>query len=177
MKLSLSDLKKLYADKVNRPVRLHVEGHVDLVVRNSDGSVDQAISKPNLAMDSMWNDIYALSWIDTRTQRMFILPDDNCSMNIYRTCGRHVYSNNYEVSVAASFSSTTLTMTWTAVFSQPSGNRTFRYIGMRWNSAAGTQDNGRSSSYIMAMSKLTSNVSQTTSQTLEAVYRVSFSRA
>lgn len=175
MKLSLSELKKLYETEGRRPFAVKVDGHVDLVVRNADGTVDQAVSKPNLAT-SLWNDRWSYGGVNLRNMYLCILPDDNGDMDPYKTAGRHLYPNNYEVAVTASVNSSTSTWTYTGVLGTPSADRTFRYVGLRHNAAAVTDSTARAASFIYAMTRMTTNISQTTSQTLEVVYRVSFSR-
>lgn len=179
LKLSLSELRKLHANSGRRPLAITPQGHVDVLVRNADGSVDQAESKSNLAT-GLWDAVSSSidPYANQRTQHnLFILPNDNGEMNVYRTAARHLYPENYEVAVDASVNTTTATWTWTAVFSAPSQNRVFRYVGLKDRSSIGGDNVGRSVTYIYAMTKLTADISQSTTQTLEVVYRVSFSRA
>lgn len=180
MKLSLSDLKKIHAEDGRRPLSIKMQGHVDLIVRNPDGSIDQAVSKTNLAT-SLWDGVQVLSPWSVSNQRslfnLFILPNDNGEMTPYKTAARHLYQNNYEVAVDASVNTATSTWTWTAVFSAPSQDRTFRYVGLKARNTIGTDNTGRSVTYIYAMTKMTADITQSTVQTLEVVYRVSFSRA
>jgi hypothetical protein len=181
MNLSLGQLLDLHRLEGKGSFSVKPQGHVDLVIRNADGSVDQAASKSNLTT-SLWNDNWhftdVFSGQQPSTAYVFILPDDGDDMNPYKTAGRHLYPNNYEVSSIASINTSTKTWTWTAVFNQPSANRTFRYIGLR--TRLGVQDtngNARTAGGIYAMTKMTSDITQTSVQTLEVVYRVSFTRA
>lgn len=177
MKLSLTEMKKLYAASGRRPLAIKVNGHVDAIVRNEDGSVDQAISKSNLATD-LWNERFMWPSVDLRNMYVFILPDDNGNPEPFRTAARHVYSNAYDAYVTASVNTSTSTWTWTAVLGTPSVNRVFRYIGLRTGDQGQHGDASmRAASYIYNLTKMTSDISQTTSQTLEVVYRVSFTRA
>lgn len=176
MKLSLSQLKKMHENNGRRPIAVKVTGHVDVIVRNLDGEVDQAASKKNLTTD-MWNDIWSFGPVDLRNMNVFILPDDGGDVHKYKTAGRHLYQDNYEVYAYAALNSSTDTWTWTAVFNPPAANRVFRYIGLKSNAGIGTDSVGRSVTNIYAMTKMTSDISQSTIQTLEIVYRVSFSRA
>lgn len=174
MKLTLQQIKELHKAEGCNPLSVEVHGHVDLIIKNADGSVDQVVSKPNLATH-MWNDWWH-SRVNLRQLRVFIAPEDNGDVHILKTFTRHLYPENYEVDVYSSLNSTTNTWTYTAVFSPPSSNRTIRYIGLHGGGIGG-DNTARAVQCIFAMTKLTSNILQTTSQTLEVVYRVSFSRA
>lgn len=174
-RLSLTELKKAHADHGRMPLSVKVDGHVDLVVKNEDGSVDQAVSKSNLTTQ-----LWPLSWQryngpNLRSLTMFIAPDDNGQMETYKTMIRHLYPENYAVSVTATLNATTETWTYTGVFGLPSLNRVFRYVGLCSN--VPTEGTARAAGGIFAMTRMTSDISQTTTQTLEVVYRVSFSRA
>lgn len=180
MKLTLDQVLDLHRKEGKGSFSVKVSGHVDLIVRNLDGSVDQAASKSNLAT-SLWNDNWHFSDYFSQyipaTAYTFILPDDGGEMNPYKTAGRHLYPNNYEVFTTASINTATKTWTWTAVFNQPSADRTFRYIGLGTRiGAQATSGNFRGPAGIYAMTKMTSNITQTSVQTLEVVYRVSFTR-
>ena len=174
MRLTLQQIKDLHKAEGCDPLSISVHGHVDLVVRNADGSIDQVMSKPNLATH-LWNDFWHAQ-PNLRNLNVFILPEDNGDVHPLRTTARHLYPENYEVSASSSLNSTTNTWTYTVVFNPPSSNRTIRYIGLKGGQIAG-ENTARNVQCIFAMTRLTSNILQTTSQTLEVVYRVSFSRA
>lgn len=180
MKLSLSQLKDLHREQGRRPLGIAVKGHIDLVVRNEDGSIDQIVSKDNLAT-SLWNDVWLFGFQDLRSLNLFILPDDNGTMNQFKTAGRHLYSGQYEVNSSASVNTSTSTWTYTGVLGSPTGipagtARSVRYIGLKTSNPEGTESNTRYAQYIFAMTRMTSDITQSTTQTLEIVYRVSFSR-
>lgn len=182
MKLTLDQVLDLHRKEGKGSFSVKVNGHVDLIVRNLDGSVDQAASKSNLTT-SLWNDNWhfndgaSVGSLAPTGLHVFILPDDGGEMNPYKTAGRHLYPDNYEVFADASINTATKTWTWTAVFNQPSVNRSFRYIGLRTRYyAQPTNGNARTPAGIYAMTRMTSDITQTSVQTLEVVYRVSFTR-
>lgn len=179
MKLTLDQVLDLHRKEGKGSFSVKVSGHVDLIVRNPDGSVDQAASKSNLTT-SLWSDNWhyadSLSGLIPTVMNVIILPDDDGEMNPYKTVGRHMYSSNYEVNATASINTTTDTWTWTVVFNQPSVNRTISYIGLRTRTESQVATNSRLAGGIFAMTKMTSPITQTTVQTLEVVYRVSFTR-
>lgn len=180
MKLSLRQLKELHKEQGRQPLNVAVKGHVDAIVRNSDGSVDQLVSKDNLAT-SLWNDAWMIREQNLRYLDLLILPDDNGVMTPYKTAGRHLYSGQYEVDCYASVDGATSTWTYTGVFPAPTGipagtSRSVRYIGLKTSNNQGTDNTARYAQYIFAMTRMTSDITQSTTQTLEVVYRVSFSR-
>ena len=130
MKLTLAELKKLHEMDGRDQLGIKVDGQVEIIVRNEDGSVDQVFNKKNLAT-SLWNDYWMFYWPDLRNLNIFILPNDNYEMNGYRTSARHNYTNNYEVNVWASVNSSTDTWTYTGVLGAPSAARAIRYIGLK----------------------------------------------
>jgi len=179
--LSLGQLLELHRLEGRGSFSIKPHGHVDIVVRNADGSVDQAMSKSNLTT-SLWNDnwhfSYGSTYEDLTSMYVIILPEDGDDMNPYKTMGRHLYPNNYEVFTTASVNTSTKTYTYTVAFGQPSSDRTVRYVGLRTSIAAQrTSGAARFADGIFAMTKLTSDITQTSSQTLEVVYRVSFTRS
>jgi hypothetical protein len=181
MRLSLNQVLDLHRSEGQSQMALRLDGHVDLIVRNDDGTVDQAASKSNLTTE-LWLDNWHYYGVDLRYMYLFILPDDGGEMHPLKTAGRHLYPDNYEVSLGPdqsniSINNATRTWTFTAVFGQPSSNRSFRYLGLRArNNPAGIDGNAKNENFIFAMTRMTSDVTQTTTQTLEVVYRVSFTR-
>ena len=184
MRLSLKQVIDLHRREGQGQLSLDIKGHVDFIVRNEDGSIDQVVSKTNLTTE-LWLPSWLARASDMRYLRVFILPDDGGEMHPLKTAGRHRYPQNYEVysypedgagANKMTVNSSTKTWSFPAIFGQPSSNRSFRYIGLRTSRAQDTDGNARSANFIYAMTKLTSDISQATTQTLEAVYRISFTR-
>lgn len=145
-----------------------LHGHVDAVCREQDGSVAWEIHQPNVITDfgrrQMAVQTITTMYVGTSPSnevadagRSFF-PDDGAAT-----------SAQLSASVNATYDSVTLTKTWSpAAFAAPAANRQIGMIGLSINSTK----SGYGLDGLFAYTVLSPVKTQTTSQTLEVVYKI-----
>lgn len=178
--LSLSELAALHQQiRPNLKGRKFV-GEVEVRVVNEDGTIDQVVKKKNAATRwlNMW---WAFNDRLDTTMEVFVATDDGHDMHPWKSVIPGNHTSDSDLADVRSLDSANLIWTFQTTFSAPTVDRVFRYVGLKYQSA--DNNAGTSPNYIqlhpnvIAATRLTANLTQTTTQTLEITYRLAWQRA
>lgn len=176
-RLTLSQLAEMHFH--HRPTRktFRREGVVEVLLRNDDGSVDEVVKQKNA--ETRWLQIlYVYPGRDERNHEVFIANDDGWPMHPWKSVLPSNYSTDSDQVAFRTLDSTNLVWTFQTTFSAPAADRTFRYVGLKYKDAdSGLSGTARLNPNVIAATRLTSSLTQTTTQTLEITYRISWQRA
>lgn len=148
-----------------------LKGYVDAVCREADGAVAWEVHQSNLITDFNRRRfmLYPMNG-GTRSLQVFTSPSTETPL-----VGRTVLADDGSVNSAQSgtppdptYDSATLTKTWSITFSAPAANRSIGTIGL----CAGARSANFGIYTIAAYTLISPAKVQTTSQTLEILYRV-----
>ena len=145
-----------------------VMGFVDAVCREADGSVAWEVHQKNIVTDVgrrrfanlVWSAAFVVTSPSTEAadpQRSALLDDGNAS------------SSQASVIVAGTYDAITLTKSWSNVFATPAATRQVGTIGL----AARTRSAAAGLLQLLAYTVLAPVKTQSPTQTLEIVYRIS----
>jgi len=154
-----------------------IEGLVDVIVRNPDGSIDQHERKKNLITDTTRIMFSYPSSSLLSTNNIFIHQN---SLPIFKavTSMRSVISGTYAQAPSSSvLDGPNRLWTFTTTFAAPPSNRTFQTIGLcKSINNSGFTNLKLGPAGIMAATVLGTPINQSTIQTAEIVYRIALTR-
>ncbi len=153
----------------------HVEGIVDVVLKNEDGSIADHVHQKNMVLE-FYRMLFYGTDIDLSTMYLFIGSNSE-PMHPKRNSFRNLIPSPFSVNLAPTFDGPNRLWTYFNTFSAPAANRTFRTVGLGKNSTGATNSNAnRGIVQVCAATVLGTPITQTTSQTLEVTYRLAFQR-
>lgn len=174
----LKDVLKIYGDEKVPSLGFKHTGEFELITRNPDGSVDSHIRQPNAATEALrysWfksNNNYAGSFINGS---QIIIWENSNALNPWWWADRVFVPGTYNA--GASYSYTPSTRTWLIQCTFGAGTtRTFQTVGWCLNPHTGFFGNGRAFWTLHAATVLSQPVTQTSVQTLEVNYRITYQR-
>jgi len=107
-----------------------------------------------------------------------VVSNDLTAMHALKTVIRSTYPGTMAATASLAINNVAKTWTFSGTFAAPASNRTFQFVGI--TSQHGTEyvpsTNNRNIGPLLCGTRLTSPLIQTTTQTLEIVYRIAFTR-
>ncbi len=169
---SLSDLLRESNENLPR-----IEGLVDVVLRNADGSIAEAVHKRNMVTE-LFRMLFASNDHPIGAGNVNVFIHENAAaMHAKRTVMRTTMSNTWAQIVTPTRDGPNRLWTFQTVFAAPGTARVFQTVGISRNRSTTVIFNGKTGpTNIMAATVLGSPISQSTSQTLEVTYRLAFLR-
>ena len=178
--LSLSELAALHQQiRPNLKGRAFV-GEVEARIVNADGGVDQVVKQKN--MSTGWLNIsWGFNDRNDTVMEVFVASDDGWPMHPWKSVIPGCHSSDSDLGDTRALDSANLIWTFQTTFGAPAVDRVFRYVGLKYQSAASGAGVApywhQMHPNVIAATRLTANLTQTTSQTLEITYRLAWQRA
>jgi hypothetical protein len=177
-RLTLSQLADLHQRIRPKKMGIKVEGEIEARIINADGSVDQVVKQSNLSTDYL-----KIRWMFNNqvvtTMYVFIANDDGWPMHEWKSVIPGNHTTDSTRGDVRSLDSANLIWTFQTTFPAPLVDRVFRYVGLKDQEAAAaiTPVWTINNPGVYAATRLTAELTQTTTQTLEITYRLAWQRA
>lgn len=175
--LSLSELYRLQQQIRDHKLGITFRGEAEVKIFNADGSLDQAVKQKN-AETPFLRALFNFQDQARTTMIVFIANDDGWPMDRWKSFIPHNYTTDSHQADGRSLDSANLIWTFQTTFAAPAVNRTFRYVGLSasdWGPAPSPHYFIKNNN-VYAATRLTSQLTQTTTQTLEVTYRLAWQR-
>jgi hypothetical protein len=167
-------LSELLRDENHMP---GIVGIVDAVLRNEDGSIADHRHQKNMITDFFRIFFVYFNSGGQISQNYVFLNQNTEAMHPKRTAMRNLLPGTFANSVSPIIDGDNRIWTYSTVFTAPPSTRIFQTIGLAKSTNTDTQNNVKAGPQgIFAATVLSSQVTQTTSQTLEINYRLAFQR-
>ncbi len=110
---------------------------------------------------------------------VFVANDDGHVMDRWKSVLPYNYTTDSSQGNTRALDSANLIWTFQTTFGAPAANRTFRYVGLSLSdfTTAPAPNYHQLNCNVVAATRLTSQLTQTTTQTLEVTYRLAWQRA
>lgn len=179
--LTLSELARLHQQIRPKLMTMGFVGEVEAKLVNADGSVDQVVKQKNAAttwLNKLWQ---VANDRNETSMEVAIANDDGWPMHPWKSLLVNNYTTDSQQVDDRSLDSANLIWTFQTTFSAPAADRIFRYVALGFQASDAAV---ASSPYytqhlynIIAATRLTAQLTQTTTQTLEITYRLAWQRA
>jgi hypothetical protein len=150
---------------------------VEIFLRDAkSGELQGHVKKRNMATRFL-HQIFGRISSDKINTGYVTISNDPTPMNLWKTVIRSTYANAMVLAATTSVNSTARTWTFSASLPPPTApGRVFQFVGVGVYGESAPSTNARYSSGIFCGTTLSSELTQTNTQTLEIVYRVLFTR-
>jgi len=152
-----------------------LSGEIFATLRDEDGRIVQQLRQKNLMTRTYWEFRTRYDY-QINTVSICISNDDDV-MNFRKTIFRNTYTDTGSLtSNTIEVNNTSKTWTFRGTFGAPSTDNTIYWVGLATNFAVLTSGDFNIKYQCYCGTKLSSSFVQTTSQTLELVYRISLTQ-
>jgi hypothetical protein len=154
--------------------RAKIKGHITARLRNKEtGKLEAEFEVENAVATFFFQ--YLLYWDYNATNNAITILNSPGPFSTLEASKPGSIVGTYSQSISASIDAPNRTHTFSTTFDAPTQDRTVRWIGLTKGSY--TSNNFRAAEYIMTGKTLSVPIVQTTTQTLEIVYRLTYVRA